>query len=396
MQHSTIFGPAFAPLSRLQHLLSLSLHDTVAYRGVEHAIASLSAVTRLTSLEAAVAARVNEDSIVVASPRLLPWLRCLHGLRRLRLELSKTAQCSTDEVVSHLSGLQHLTSLAIEAPAQLPPMCLRSLACFDKLVSLALPSQILDSAAVRVLAPLPLLLELRFNKSDPDADLSHLRSSWTKLTLVDTTNVLQSLAWLPLQQLQELQMCEDEWWDLDASEGLEAMCTLVHGVACTMGRLQRLRPPSMGLQPNMRLQQPCSSLLVALAPTQHHLTSLSLGPTWPLAAQDVQEGAKHLPRLAKLMVHLEGPGVGAFLEALGRSRWLRRLILLPLSELLSSKVLAAQKEALLGLARGRATAGIDLAVEDQTVDYGNEFAMEFGCMAFDHIASVDDVCVCMV
>ena len=371
VSNSSVVGPVFAPLGLLKSLSTLKLHNTFAVRSFVHVEASLRELTHLDRLTVSAPSswRRHTSACYLGSPELLPWVQGLRGLRHLHLDWGGgfeegETHDATDAVVRHLSALQHLTSLAVDG-CHLSPCHLNNFACLDRLVSLLLPCQRLDSPSVLLLASLPKLGELHVRVSEPDADLSHLSCSWTKLTLDDTTNSLESLAWLPLGQLQELHRSEDEWWDLEASDGVEATRTLLLRVAAMMGRLQQLQPMSMGFDWDERPEQPCASLLAAMAPMQQHLTSLSLGVMWPLGEADVQEGAKHLPGLDQLRVHLSGPGVGAFLLALEGVSWVRELVLLPMDPPAPEEDAQAHGEALKKLVSSRDAAGVALTVIDE-------------------------------
>ena len=110
---------------------------------------------------------------------------------------------------------------------------------------------------------------------------------------------------------------------LAAAGDRDAMFALVQQAVSAIAHGDLIDQADMCLRWDTMPEQPCSQLLTALAPLGHRLSSLAL-QNWPLVAEDVAVGAKHLPHLQELAVHLQDlvyPGILGFLQALEKADW---------------------------------------------------------------------------
>ena len=234
---------------------------------------------------------------------LLPWVSGLHGLKQLHLTILNAPDGPCAELATAVSHLRSLTRLVLDG-IRLPPNC--QLACAPRLVELVVHATI-QAADIRLFASLPSLRSLRLRRPDLVTDLSHLPRPWTSLHFRHPP-APQLVLLLPSGKdacVWSMLQWDGHVWRLNVSKGLSAARVTVGRAAAWLGALKgaetfEMLTLSWDEVPDFR----CSELLAGLGPMNTDLRTLDLNPCWPLCAEDISEGARHLPALSLLRLEL--------------------------------------------------------------------------------------------
>lgn len=338
---------------------------------------------------------MQEDNL--ASVKILPAVQAMLALRSLNLMLVP-AEDDGKTVARCVAELQHLAHLNVDGGASLDFSVLAPgdhscstwrLACAHTLTTFHVSSQTLDTTTIRTLASMPCLTTLNVLELDPELDLSdqYPDCAWQNVTLGVVRSPKQ-LAWSPLRRVPNLRTSPGYWqWQLSGRDGVETTRALVAKAAQLLAQATAWFTPLQGLVRCNRFllswdsppNEPCWSVLTALAPCVHSLNKMHMGirldDTWRLGGEDAVQGAAQLAALGRMSVHACSAGLKEFCEALGQLPWLQYLQVwgLPLNPDGEGQKLASDVGQVLSeLSARRAAAGHRLVLIDHVPPTGEQ------------------------